>query len=513
MLGREVLPGLVKKGGYMDFRNILGVSNLRHLRVVELLYACRTGLSSDQLLEELECSLSVLLKDVKLINSQQDAFMIVKFKGLYQLNIKSHISINRLYADTIQQSPEFQIIEELLYEKYENIIDLSKKLFLSPSKTQRNLKKIESILLETGVTLHYRPLRLEGKESVIRHMYYRYFIEKSDRLESLYRELKEFQIKAITDLVNQFIQVNQLEDTYISRKRLGYNIYISLWRIKNGHYYPKEELGSHLMLPERNILDAFRRMSMEVFRLNLSSEEIKDCLWLSYSDTVVSSKIQLHSALKKEGDYVDYYYRHLELVEEFDSLLNFSLGHEKKQEVTINLLNEHLIYSPSGKRIDILFRQRKIFLEKLSETHDQAVKKVAKIVEVFVQRHQMYQDNDFIWNYVYLLITMVPQSLTLLASCDRPLKLLLLSELSPTEEFFLGSQIESQIYGNFEVHYVEKHLSSVNINRSELEKYDALITSSSVEEVPDEYPTVVIDPFLTNQDVFQLQQLVSELAV
>ena len=34
----------------------------------------------------------------------------------------------------------------------------------------------------------------------------------------------------------------------------------------------------------------------------------------------------------------------------------------------------------------------------------------------------------------------------------------------------------------------------------------------SVEEVPEEYPTVVIDPFLTNQDVYQLQQLVSKLA-
>ncbi|MFM2489453.1 hypothetical protein ABW365_16555 [Enterococcus avium] len=55
-------------------------------------------------------------------------------------------------------------------------------------------------------------------------------------------------------------------------------------------------------------------------------------------------------------------------------------------------------------------------------------------------------------------------------------------------------------------------MTNVNINRSELEKYDALITSSSVEEVPEEYPTVVIDPFLTNQDVYQLQQLVSKLA-
>lgn len=495
----------------MNFRDILGMGSLRHLRLVELLYACRTGLSSDQLLEELECSLSVLLKDVKAINSQQDAFQITKYKGLYQLKIKSHVSIHRLYAETIQQSPEFQIIEELLYEECENIVDLSKKLYLSPSKIQRNLKKIESLLKGTGIELYYRPLRLEGKESVIRHLYYRYFSEKSDRLESLYRELKEFQIKAITDLVNHFIQVNQLEDTYISRKHLGYNVYISLWRIKNGHYYPKEALGSHLRLPEKAILEAFKRVALEVFRVKLPSEMIKDCLWLSYGDVVVASKPQLYEALRESWDYADDYYRHLELVEEFDSLLNFTLGDEKKQELTIALLNEQRIYAPEGKFIDILFRQRMIFLEKLAETHDQAVKKVKRIVEEFVHDHQIYQEEDFIWNYVYLLITMVPASLNLLVSCERPLKLLLFSELSPTEEHFLGNQIESQIYGNFEVHYVEKQLSTVTISRSELKNYDALITSSSVEEVPEEYPTVVIDPFLTNQDVFQLQQLVSKL--
>ncbi len=393
--------------------------------------------------------------------------------------------------------------------KYNRSIE--KALFES-LKDSAKFKKIEGVLSETGITLQYRPLRLEGNESVIRHMYYRYFIEKSDRLGSLYRELKEFQIKAITELVNQFIQLNKLEDNYISRKRLGYNMYISLWRIKNGHYYPKSKLNSDLMLPEKQLLDAFKRMAMEVFRVKLSSDKIKDCLWLSYGDVVVASKSQLQSALRKEDGYADFYYRHLELVEEFDSLLNFSLGNDKKQDLAIVLMNEHQIYEPEGQYIDILFRQRKIFLEKLSETHDQAVKKVKRIVDQFVNRYQIYQEEDFVWNYVYLLITMVPQSLSLLASCDRPLKLLLLSELSPTEEFFLGSQIENQIYGNFEVHYVEKKLSNVNIHRSELEKYDALITSSSVEEVPEEYPTVVIDPFLTNQDVHQLQQLVSKLA-
>ena len=98
--------------------------------------------------------------------------------------------------------------------------------------------------------------------------------------------------------MNQFIQVNKLEDNYISRKRLGYNMYISLWRIKNGHYYPNLELNSDLMLPERQILDAFKRMALEVFRVKLSSDKIKDCLWLSYADVVVASKTQLNSALR-----------------------------------------------------------------------------------------------------------------------------------------------------------------------------------------------------------------------
>lgn len=60
---------------------------------------------------------------------------------------------------------------------------------------------------------------------------------------------------------------------------------------QNGHYYPKSKLNSDLMLPEKQLLDAFKRMAMEVFRVKLSSDKIKDCLWLSYGDVVVASKV------------------------------------------------------------------------------------------------------------------------------------------------------------------------------------------------------------------------------
>lgn len=496
----------------MDFREVLGTSSLRRLRFVELLYASQVGLPSDQLLEELECSLPILLKDVKLINDEQDAFHIEKFKGLYQIQVKPHVSINRLYAEVLQQAPEFQIIEELLYEKCSSISDLAEKLYLSASNTQRYLKKIENALKKVGIKLDYRPLRIEGKESVVRHFYYRYFIEKSDSLETLFDELKEYQIRAISDLVNQFIQVNHLENRHIFRKRVSYNIFISLWRIKNGRFYPQNELISPLSMPDKETVDSFERMALEVFRVRLTNEQVKDCLWLSYADMLVFSEDQWKSAMKQSRTYRDLYQKHYELVEEFNRLIGRSLSEDEKHELTIVLVNDQRMYSPKGRFIDILYRQRSIFLEKMMETHYQAVKKVLQIAELFVKRYRIYQENDFVWNYAYLLITMVPQSLNLLASNDKPLKLLLLSELSPTEEVFLAEQIEERIYGNFEVNFVEERSRDANIDQYNLEKYDALITSSSVEEVPYDYPTVIIDPFLTNQNIVQLQQLISDLA-
>lgn len=496
----------------MNFREVLGTSSLRRLRFVELLYTSQMGLPSDQLLEELDCSLPILLKDVKLINDEQDSFHIEKFKGLYRVQVKPHVSINRLYAEVLQQSPEFQIIEELLYEKCSSISDLAEKLYLSASNTQRYLKKIETAFKKAEISLDYRPLRIEGKESIVRHFYYRYFLEKSDRLENLFNGLKDYQINAITDLVDQFIQVNHLENRHLFRKRLSYNIYISLWRIKNGRYYPQNELISPLALPDEQTVDSFSRMVLEVFRVRLTPEQIKDCLWLSYSDTLVFSEDQWKSAMKQSRTYRDLFQKHLELVEDFNRLVGRSLDADARDELAIALVNDQRMYSPKGCFIDILYRQRIIFLQKMMETHYQAVKKVLKIAENFVKKYRIYQENDFVWNYAYLLITMVPKSLSMLASCDKPLKLLLLTELSPTEESFLAEQIEERIYGNFEVHFVEERARDTYIDQYELEKYDALITSSSIEEIPYDYPTVIIDPFLTNQNIVQLQQLISDLA-
>ena len=168
----------------MDFRAVLGTSNKRRLALVEQLYYRRNDWSSDQLLSELNCSLPILLNDIEWINEEYPSFQITKTKGLYRLEVDKRVNLGYLYANILNNSPEFQIIEELLYEECENITALAKKLYLSSSNTQRYLKKIEKALTQAGMELCYRPLRVEGNEGEIRNFYFRFYRERQISFES-----------------------------------------------------------------------------------------------------------------------------------------------------------------------------------------------------------------------------------------------------------------------------------------------------------------------------------------
>ena len=78
--------------------------------------------------------------------------------------------------------------------------------------------------------------------------------------------------------------------------------------------YQKEELVSPLSLPDQETLDAFERIAFRSFRVRLTEEDIKDCLWLSYADMLIFSEDQWKSAMKQSRIYRDLYQKHYELV-------------------------------------------------------------------------------------------------------------------------------------------------------------------------------------------------------
>ena len=497
----------------MDFRSILGTSDTRRLELVEKLYYRRDGLSSDELLSELNCSLPILLNDIDLINEQHSYYLINKVKGLYRLEIDPKVNLGNIYADTLNRSSEFQIIEELLYERCDSITSLSKKLYLSTSNTQRALKKIEKALSEAGMELCYRPLRIEGREGEIRSFYFRFYSERQNMFESTLPNLTAVQYDVINNYVQEFVEVNDIWRKYVFQKYLVYNIYISLWRIKNNHPFPKEELRTKgIKLPFGESYKELKKVVREIVAMDLRPFILQDCLWATFSDSIVFSIPHRELAMTDNPKYQELFMRHYELVQDYDKMLGYRFSKQDKIDLTTVLCNDFYLYDPEGQFIGVLWRNRADFLMEVEKIYSRGFNKVRRLVERFVEKYQMFQEKDFVKNYNYLLITMVINSMEWLAEQDYALKVLLLSDLSPTEEGFLAKQIKEYVFGNISiVHFEQLSVGTAQL-LDELRRYDCLITTGSSEGIPEDYPVVVIDPFLTTQSTRLIQKMIGEIA-
>lgn len=496
----------------MDFRAVLGTSNKRRLALLEQLYYRRDGWSSDQLMSKLNCSLPILLNDIELINEGHTKFQIKKTKGLYRLVIDKKVSLGNLYANILTTNPEFQIIEELLYEECENITALAKKLYLSSSNTQRYLKKIEKTLTQAGMELCYRPLRVEGDEGEIRNFYFRFYSERQNAFESTLPKLPAKHYHIIERYVQDLVKINQIHEKYIFQKRLVYNFYISIWRIKNGHKYPKQELRTAgFRLPMELSFKALKQAVREATDLVLTPEIVRDGLWLIFSDSIVFSTPHRELAMKDNEKYQQLFTRHYELVEKYNEMLGYHLDRQSKINLATVLSNDFYLYNPQGRYVCLLRRNRTVFLSEVSKVYNCGLEKVKALVQRFVDKYEMYQEEDFVRNYTYLLITTEEKSMRWLASQEPLLKILLLSDLTPTEESFLAKQISDTIYGNLMIVNFEKLSGGTFQLHNELRHYDCLITTGSAEGLPADYPVVVIDPFLTRQSTRWIQEMINEL--
>ena len=160
----------------------------------------------------------------------------------------------------------------------------------------------------------------------------------------------------------------------------------------------------------------------------------------------------------------------------------------------------------------ILRRSRFDFLKTIRHMHSQVLDKIERLVREFTDRYQMYQMPDFIGNYMYLLITSVPNCIEQIANQTAKVNLLLISDLSPTEDMYLKDQITRRIYGNFEISHLTLFQEGHRGVIKEIERYDGLITTSSMQGLSVDFPTVIIEPFLSHSTLYEIQQLVSKLA-
>ncbi|WP_379947071.1 helix-turn-helix domain-containing protein [Enterococcus devriesei] len=493
----------------MDFRDLLSPSTKRHLQLVEAIYYSPDGAaSSDQLLGVLACSMTSLLKDVKSINERQSNLQVIKYKGLYRLKAADHANIRSLYGDILSSSFEYKLIEELLYEESHGIVTMAERVFTSSSNVQRYLKRIEKVFKKTGIRLCYRPLRLEGDEMLIREFYHSYFIEKESGFEIRFPKLTQEQLLTVSKMIMNFLEVNEYRDRYLFQKDAVFRTIISLWRIKNGHSFPQSELRTNcLKSPTLEGLTAFKEMVTKVFSLEVTDDVFRDINWRSFSDACVLNYTHQTQAIAENRKYGEMFEGHRFLVGQFNELMAHALNPSMIDEIARILTVYFYPFYKKKELIIDLRNPRKRFIEGLSKDYTSTTVKVFSLVQQFIEAYS-FVPKEAVDYYVYLLVTLVKDSSDIIELQNRKLHFLFIGDVMRLEEQHLVEYIRQSCHGNFELHQFEYRNHDDFDFWQEIKKYDGLITTCLVKNVPDSFPVAVIDALLPAQIIHKVQDLI-----
>lgn len=494
----------------MHFREILSPVFRRYLILIETIYYSRAGASSEELLKKMKCSMTILLKDIKFINSLGDDIRIVKHKGLYQLEIFAKANIKSLYSKALASSIEFQLIEAMLFEEHSGIVALADHLFTSPSNVQRYLKKLERLLKNSGIKIQSRPLRLEGDEGLIRQFYDIYFSEKQKGLAMDFPKMDVESLRIVKDLVLEFLELNDFAGRYVLERTAVYNITISLWRIKNDHFFPKEKLREEgLVLPRKEALGAFGEMIKEKFDLEISEGLIKDVMWQVFSDSVILNKRQMKTALNDNKCFEEVYNAHLWLATKYNEILDNHLSLPKIERIASMLTNELYVYTKERKLIINLRETKERFIEKVSRDYPKPIEEMKGLMKDFVDKFQLFAEKECWLTYTYLLLTGVPDSLEIIdRRYNEKVHLLFITDLTDSEERYLEEYIYREVHGNFQLHHFGPTKEDDLEIWEEILKYDGLITTFNLTNFPEDYPILVIDSLLNQQMIERIQEMI-----
>ncbi|GCF93204.1 hypothetical protein NRIC_10950 [Enterococcus florum] len=498
----------------MNFRSLLGASVHRYLLLIEELYYSKKGVTFEELQNKINCSTPVLLSDIKYINSHWENFTIHKKKGIYTVEVNSRFSIRSLYSDILESSPEFQIIEQLLYEDCENIHALANHLFLSFSNTQRYLKKIGVMLKKIGLHLSHRPLRIEGNEMMIRQFYLLYFLEKYDGINDQLPKIEKEEQTLIENTILGFFAENNVAYSYMEYKRTVYSVYIALWRGNNGHILENETLRlSPMKFSDKYVLNEFQRKLRQKFKNLPKRLFFEDCLWRFSLDIVILNDEHHRIACEENPTYLRLFLEHVEMIDELEKLIGHSFNEERKMRLVKLLTKEFYLYEPMYSPLSILREARNQLIDDFSTKHECAAQAFHSWIEQFLWKNQRNEEVDSRNAYLYLLLTTLPEVVQLFEGKDRQLNVLLLSDLNPSEEECLLQKIYANVYGNYTIHLLRELNKNLNTVHKKACHYDCVLTTYSINGLPKELVGLVVDFPLRPETIVEMQKMFSRFSL
>lgn len=493
---------------FLNLKSLLKRDTLRRVELIEQLYYSASPLSSEYLKSVLDCSLPALLNDIKFVNNKYEHPMIVKEKGLYELLLPDRVGLDEIYSHVINTSAEMRLLEQLLYEEHQTITDLAEYLFVSISNVHRYLSNLRKVVRPWKIRVCHRPLRLEGDEAAIRQLYFHFFSQKKKSFSSFFDTATN---EAVQTLVNDITLLNRMPKTIAVNTRMMYSFYVGLWRTKNGHYFPTDTLISKAFIDaDPSVINACRAQ-LERWGFQFGEQEYHECLWLLYGDYLLMTSSIFEKAVETNPKIRELYRKHYYLISDIESHTKQTLSKEAADELCRTLITAHSLFRPDTDFIVVLNDTKRAFIQTMEPTRSRSVGKLRKIIENFTSAYEMYQTEDFIINYLYLIITTYPQCLDLMEKQDPQLEILLISDMSPTHEMFLADFVKRNIVGNLSLHLS----NDLDLNpdlKAATKPFDIIITTITFSEDTFDIPVLAVESHPSIKTYMKIQKVVDQSA-
>lgn len=489
----------------MNLRGLMKKETIRRLQLVEELYYAKDFLSSDQLLELLNCSLPVLITDIKFLNEENLPFRISKIKGLYTIDFDFNATIDVFYAYILRTSLEYQAINSLFFEKSHRIQPIADRLNCSFSNMQRYLISIKKEVTKWGIIVTHRPLQMKGDEGAIRHLYYLFF--KESRMGFANYEFSQQLVNSVDELIRRILEENQIKNNMTVHFQLMHSFLIGLYRQKKGHSMKGLSKNCGLIIPDVKELDSLAYLIKRETAIVFTNSQLKECLWPLFSHQLVLSRQQQLIAQKKNRQLAKFYNTHYALLEAVSDLLTVPLS-ETEIVDAVRLLGNKLFYYLSKKHsIEILQETEKTILNLIDKKYYREIKKLENTVTEFIGP---LQQKEFVPLYISHLITMIDDLLQRLVDSVKPIKVLLLSDTSTTHERFWHSVFPDFIKGSIQYEYFETPFIVQEQLTTLTRQYDLIVTNITMIGLVSACPLIAINTFPTAKDFERIQQCINQ---
>lgn len=215
----------------------------RQLAILETLWDSE-WMTSEELAERTGNSEKTIRTDIPIINKYIYPLSIeTSFKlGIF---LKKDVTIPKsyIYAAILNESSEYDLLEQIFFADNLKKIDLSEQLYTSESQITRWLSKINQSLENYELRID-NALQINGDEQKIRTFFSCFFLEKYGSPE---KKFPYEQVQVIDRLIEDFLKENIAivfanSKQHFSLSRLKFQLLISIERMKRKHEIQTEKL-------------------------------------------------------------------------------------------------------------------------------------------------------------------------------------------------------------------------------------------------------------------------------